>query len=231
VGVIEDFDQKAERGCPERHPRDYHDFVFRGGKLVGDFDNMYRYSSEVPWSQDKLSCHWCTEVGVLMLKDRAPYGSILEIGCGLGFIAAKLKELVRDKGLFDAFDVSPEAIRQAGTLHEGIGFYVDNIADPSFRPKRQYDLVVIKDIFWYVFDRMETTVRNINACVKPLGFLYLGQSFPALDSGFVGKEVIPNPDALLEFFSGYDPVYTALLRNHHLAKDGPVLHRLAVKAA
>ena len=32
---------------------DYHDYVFRNGKLVGDFEGMYRNSSAIPWHQDE----------------------------------------------------------------------------------------------------------------------------------------------------------------------------------
>ena len=31
---------------------DYHDFVFQEGKLVGEFEQMYRKSAQVPWHQD-----------------------------------------------------------------------------------------------------------------------------------------------------------------------------------
>ncbi len=158
----------------------------------------------------------------------SPYDSVLEIGCGLGYIAAKLKQFA--KCSIDAFDVSPEAIRKARSLHSGIGFYVDNIAKTSFQPQQLYDLVVTRDVFWYVFPQMETVVENINGCVRPNGFFYIAQSFPALDGPYVGKEVIPNPNALMEYFPNYDPVYTALLRNHQLVQDGPILHFLGIKS-
>lgn len=213
-------------------PEDYHDYVFRNGRLLGDFDNMYRYAKGVPWDQDKRCNHWYTEVGTTMLKAQAPYKSILEIGCGLGFFAAKLKQLpgqASTSSTIDAFDLSPEGIRKARRLHPSIGFYVDDITKSTFRPKRQYDLVVIKEIFWYVFGHMKTVVRNVSACVKPLGFLYIGQSFPAQHVHFVGKKVIANPDSLLRYFADYDRVYTALLRNNRQLKDGWILHCLSQK--
>lgn len=208
-------------------PEDYHAYVFRDEKLVGDFDKMYRHAKGIPWDQDKRCNHWYAEVGMLMLKERSPYDYVLEIGCGLGYIAAKLKGMARCG--IDAFDISSEAIRKARNLHPGIWFYVDNIAHESFRPGRQYDLVVIRDVFWYVFEHMETVIRNINASINYRGLLYICQSFPALDSSFVGKEVIPTPEALMTYFPNYDPVYTAFLRNHNLVNDGPILHFMGTK--
>lgn len=226
--MTKDANQKSAESRQGEFPEDYHDYVFKDGKLIGDFDNMYRYAKRVPWDQDERCHHWYAEVGMLMLKERAPYETVLEIGCGLGYIAAKLKQFA--KCSIDAFDVSEEAIRKARNLHPGIGFYVDNIAQASFHPQRQYDLVVVRDVFWYVFAHMATVVRNINICVKPHGFLYISQSFPGLESPYVGKEVIPTPDALIEYFSNFDPIYSARLRNHHLVNDGPILHFLGVKA-
>jgi SAM-dependent methyltransferase len=213
---------------------DYHDYVFRQGRLLGDFDNMYRHAKGVPWDQDTRCDHWYTEVGAVMLRAQAPYSAILEIGCGLGFFAAKLKQLpaqgrARANILIDAFDVSPEGISKAKRLHQGIGFYVDDITKSTFCPKRQYDLVVLKEIFWYVFGHMKTVVRNVSACVKPSGFLYIGQSFPAPDRPFVGKRVIPDPESLLRCFAGYERVYTALLRNNRHRQEGWILHCLSQK--
>lgn len=218
------------KGSPP-HPfsDDYHDYVFKDGKLVGDFDNMYRHSKVVPWEQDTRSEQWHTHVGIAMIRECGPYDHCLEIGCGLGYIAAKLTESVR-LGI-DAFDVSQVAVDKATQLHPGITFFVDDITSETFRPKRRYDLVVVSQVFWYVTSRLEITVRNIDACVKPGGFLYIGQSFPALDHYYVGKEQISGPDELINYFLRYTPIHTALLRNHRMAGDGPILHFLGAKSA
>jgi len=37
----------------KKFPTDYHDdYVFKDGKLVGDFEGMCRHSSDIPWRQD-----------------------------------------------------------------------------------------------------------------------------------------------------------------------------------
>lgn len=217
-----------EPGRRHGWPTDYHDYVFRNGELVGDFDNMYRYATDVPWHQDTYADHWCTEVGFLILKAQAPYGSILEIGCGLGYIAAKLKALVQD-GTVDAFDISEVAVREARRRHPGIQFYVDDITDPAFRPRRRYELVVVKDLFWYVLDHLQVVLRNLETCVASSGRLYLCQWFPDLAKPFVGKDVIPSPEALLARMSGYAPLATVLLSNDPQQEDGPILHVLGKK--
>lgn len=226
MGVIAKVPRATgQRTPPRRWPTQYHDYVFRDGKLIGDFDNMYRYAKSTPWDQDTRCQRWYTQVGMLMVKEHAPYGSILEIGCGLGYIVTQLRRFVTPgTGIVEAFDVSPEAVRKARRLHRGIKFYVDDITQPAFRPTRQYALVIVRDLVWYVFPHLKTVLTNINACVKPRGWLYVCQSFPMLERDFVGKNVIATPEALLAHFGQYEPVYTARLQNHARTADGPMLH-------
>ena len=42
---------------PIIHSEDYHDYVFKNGKLVGEMEQMYQKSKDIPWHQDKASEH------------------------------------------------------------------------------------------------------------------------------------------------------------------------------
>lgn len=226
------MNDQGRRPIPPGFSDDYHDYVFRDGRLIGDFDNMYRYAKGVPWDQDRRSSEWHAEVGILMLRDLGPFDSVLEVGCGLGYVSAKLNRLVSASGDgVDAFDISMEAVRKASELHPGIRFWVTDIRDANLQLRRQYQLVVIREVFWYVFDQLDVVLRNLDKSLRPGGFLYVCQSFPDLDSSFVGKDVIANPDALISRFAGYDVLFSARLRNHRLTKDGPILHFVAQKAS
>jgi SAM-dependent methyltransferase len=202
-------------------PTDYHDYVFRDGRLIGDFEGMYRFSSTVPWHQDKTWRDWPAQTAIALLASYGPFGRALEVGCGLGYFAAAFRELVRDG--VDAFDVSPEAIDQARQLHAGIGFYVDDIRSTSFVAHHQYDLVVVRDVLWYVFPFLEVVIRNLCGSLRPGGYLLVAQSFPALDRPFVGADVIPNPAALIAGLNWSDPIHSAELRNHRHPAEGPML--------
>lgn len=188
---------------------------------------MYRYSKEVPWRQDKIDQMWRVKAGLLMLEKKAPYETILDVGCGLGYLSRQMKNLC--SGIIDAFDVSPEAIRRAQQIHPGINFYVDDLLREDFRPKRTYDLVAVHEILWYVCHEMGRVVRNLDTCLKPGGYLYIGQFFPPLHRPFVGKEIIPDPNALIAFFHQFLPVSQSLVIDHELPNDGPVLHYLTQK--
>ncbi len=32
---------------------DYHDYVIKNGKLIGEFEQMYKNSAGIPWHQDE----------------------------------------------------------------------------------------------------------------------------------------------------------------------------------
>jgi hypothetical protein len=67
---------------------------------------------------------------------------------------------------------------------------------------QDFDLVVCKEIMWYVYPELEEVIHNLNTMVKKDGWLYLSQSFPETQD-FLGKEVIPDPFRLRELFTRY----------------------------
>lgn len=76
---------------------DYHDYVFKDGKLVGKFDEMYKYSAEIPWHQDKTVYSVFSEIDIAILK-QYKYESICEIGCGLGYFSNRLYSEISSNG-------------------------------------------------------------------------------------------------------------------------------------
>ncbi len=43
---------------------DYHDYVIKDGKYIGLYEDMYKYSKEIPWHQDKMALDWYTQIGL-----------------------------------------------------------------------------------------------------------------------------------------------------------------------
>ena len=217
----------------EGYPEDYHDYVIKDGKLVGAFDEMYRHAKDVPWGQDERCNHWYAETGLLMLRDEGPFDSILEIGAGLGYFTEKVRRIAgAENGAVHAFDISVEAARRAATLHPAIEFWSDDIMRRDFVPRRTYELVIVRDVFWYVFDELDQVIANVARLVEQAGKLYLSQSFPNLERPFVGKEVIPNPDALLAHFTkDFSLIHSIRLQRHRVTNDGPILQVLLERSA
>lgn len=79
------------------HTTDYHEYVFKDGKLIGKFEEMYRYSKEIPWHQDKTVYSVFSNIDISILR-QFKYKYICEIGCGLGYFSNRLyKELNSDE--------------------------------------------------------------------------------------------------------------------------------------
>ncbi|MBU2548460.1 MAG: hypothetical protein KKB20_08635, partial [Proteobacteria bacterium] len=73
---------------------DYHDYVIKSGRFVGEFEDMYRHSSGKPWHQDELAYAIFSDIDLTVLRAlRKRYGftTIGEIGCGLGYVADRMQ--------------------------------------------------------------------------------------------------------------------------------------------
>lgn len=199
--------------------RDYHDYIFKGDKLIGEFDQMYRNSSEIPWHQDEEAASWICDMSLKVIEPFAPYSSVLDIGCGLGYFTKRLRTVSQN---ITGFDVSQTAVIKARELFPDIRFEVADITNANWRLK-SFDLVVIKDLFWYVFPSMSTVVANIKNSMGPRAKLFVFQSFPRLSKEFIGKSIIPNPQSLAAHFSGFAKVLTTCdIQRHDYYEEGPM---------
>lgn len=187
---------------------DYHDYVFKDGGLVGDFEGMYRHSADVPWHQDKTAYDVSADLDMAILARRR-YGRICDIGAGLGHFTQRLYgELRTCEGrppTVTGFDISPTAVAEATRLWPGIRFVqTDLLSDAWQRPADRYDLVVAKDILWYVCQRLDRFLSRLVELVNTAdgGRLHISQSFPSSED-WVGRDVIPSHDALLQHMRRY----------------------------
>ena len=165
---------------------DYHDFVFRDGKLIGEFEAMYQKSSEVPWHQDndpeRLDC----QLALQFISGYGPYTRVFEVGCGLGYLAEMLHVRLNPKEVV-GFDIAPTAVTKAKNLFPRLRFEVLDIAKPRTTWARQpvpADLVVIRGCFWYLFQQMDQVVENLHALTTPGGNNICRPEFPSIESIF-----------------------------------------------
>jgi hypothetical protein len=61
---------------------DYHDFVIKDGRLVGEFEQMYVKSSDIPWHQDEQEDWLDVRLTVQLLEEYAPFDYICDFGYG-----------------------------------------------------------------------------------------------------------------------------------------------------
>jgi SAM-dependent methyltransferase len=181
---------------------DYHDYVIKDGRLIGDFEGMYRHSSEVPWHQDQQTNAIDLKMTIAMLKGLGPFDEIHDIGCGFGYYLDLLQKQIPAAGF--GYDVSETACKKAGELFPQSRFSVLDITRDALTAQGQARrLVSLRATLWYVFPHMEAVTRNLRASVGPNDILLISQNFPPLDKAFVGKEVIPDHLALVRHFGSF----------------------------
>ncbi len=193
---------------------DYHDYVIKDGKLIGEFEQMYQKAKGTPWHQDRQEEWLDIRLEVEMLREYAPFDYICDFGCGTGHFLSILCSSLGSKNLIQTgLDISETACARAKELFPKGNFstldlmarpevnIVDARADEIHPTDYQNALFSIRGTLWYVFPEMENVVKNIANRMRNNDLLLVTQNFPPLESKFVGKDVIPNPDAVVKWFS------------------------------
>ena len=207
---------------------DYHDYVIKDGKLLGEFEQMYQKASVTPWRQDEARGRWFNQVSVAIvgraLEDKA-VKDILEVNCGIGFFLSNFLEMGIN---LTGTDISPTAISQAKQKFPNINFFVDDIRCKKNRDV--YGMVLVSSLFWYIFDHIDIVLDNLAELVMPNGYLFVVECFPLLDKQFIGKEVIPDPDALVTYLSeSFETVVDGRIMRSEYPNDGPIFYWLGRK--
>lgn len=183
---------------------DYHDYVFRDGELVGDFERMYRNSTDVPWHQDRTAYEVGADIDISIMRTRR-YRTIRDVGCGLGYFTSRMfHELQSPTGgppSVSGVDCSSTAIEDASARFPGIRFVVADLLSGTRDDRRtRCDLVVARDVLWYVYKKLDYFLSRILAMVNGStgrGHIHITQSFPSGDQ-WVGQNIIGGPAQLLD---------------------------------
>jgi len=191
---------------------DYHDYVFKDGRLLGQFDQMYQNSKEVPWHQDMTAKKVIVDLDIAIIKHFMPLfnmKSLCDIGCGLGYVTARLYDhfspLVNDLKI-TGVDVSKEAVKQARKLQPHIDFlHLDLSCNKPDHLK--FDFIYMKDVLWYITDNIDEFFLNAKGMLNPGGGIYVMQSVPDTDQ-FVGSHLFPSTFEISKFLTRHFlPVY------------------------
>ena len=198
----------------------YQDYVFKDGTLIGEFDKMYQESEEIPWKQDKTAHSLAVDFDLNILKKylRNKDISILDNGCGIGYVTDRLK---RELNISDmsGCDISENAIAKAAKRYPEINFFVKDMLGKPDQDNKKYDLIYIKDILWYVVDDLEIFMRNILSMLKSGGMIYAMQSFPDAEE-YYGKNEFPKPESILNYYErDFDFKYKSIIKENYNAPD------------
>lgn len=104
---------------------DYHDYVFREGKLVAEFEEMYRNSATIPCHQDEQENWIDVRLTKEILQDIGRFDQIHDFGCGTGhYLDLMVKHSLATNGKSYGYDVSATACEKAASLFPRSSFSV-----------------------------------------------------------------------------------------------------------
>jgi SAM-dependent methyltransferase len=177
---------------------DYHDYFIKDGRFIGEFEQMYR-NVEDPWYCAGRSHSLFNDLLVALATHLAPpRAAILEAGCGLGALAARLKAALPDADVRGC-DVSPTAIEKAREKHPDVGFFVQDLTtlERAPLPSGSLDVVTLAQVLWCVLPSAPHIIREIFRLLKPNGSLLVLQQFYGDAEQKYGRGIVEDPSDFL----------------------------------
>ncbi len=177
----------------------YQDYVIRSGKLIGEFEEMYRDHAD-PWEQTTRESHASEKAVALNLLSRLQADGrplrVLELGCGLGDFTARIGALgVKVIGM----DISPTAIAKARERHPSIEFVAGSITDHELIERLAPDVIVMAEITWYVLEQLPAFLKFYKHRLPDTYLIHLLMTYaPGVQQ--YGKEWFTNLDEIKAYF-------------------------------
>ena len=145
----------------EQPPR-YQDYVIKDGKLVGDFDGLYKNFDD-PWHQliedyafdslRVLAISWCNR-----LRKKFGASRVVELGCGFGHLTEQLRQ--QDFSSVGV-DISKVAIEKAREINPSSTFVTAGLNDFEKISQFDPDIFLMAEITWYVLDDLNKFIDNL----------------------------------------------------------------------
>ena len=107
--------------------------------------------------------------------DLKPGLRVLDAGCGPGKITSILHEMIQPDGTILGIDYSEERIHYAKQHYgqkEGIDFQIHDLRN-SLDAMGLFDFIWVRFVLEYNREESPDIVRNLTACLKPGGYLFL----------------------------------------------------------
>ena len=122
--------------------------------------------------------------------------TILEVGCGTGFVLNFLADNLPGSSL-SGFDISSIAIQHARQKFPKHDCTVGDIGSLKFAPEEKYDIVIFNQILWYILENLQTAVFNAGKLLRPGGHLRISMGY--LKEQRYGLDIADGFDGCREF--------------------------------
>lgn len=177
----------------------YSDYVIRDGRLVGEFEQMYRDFSD-PWHQMTRE-RFASEKAVMLnlldrLQQRFGVRKVVEVGSGLGNLTERIAALgLKVVGL----DVSETAVSKARGRYSHIPFEVARFDDFERLRALAPDAIVMAEVTWYVLNDLREFIAFIERELPHTFLLHSLMTYPPGTQQY-GREFFTDLEGILDFF-------------------------------
>ena len=198
-------------------------FVFRerdDGELefIGDFDGLYRNEKD-PWAQSGNDDQWVDYYNfsrgniVKAIDQLSSTGSLVEIGCGIGFVTDFIAQNLPGYEV-DGMDISSVAVERASEKFPKYNFMSCDIGSRDFGLVEKYDVVLLNQLLWYILQNLETAISNCHKLIKSGGYLVISQSFLREKQRY-GSDIVEGCEGLSDFIAKHHQAEFSLLKVHY----------------
>lgn len=177
---------------------DYRDYVIRDGRLIGEFDQMYRNVAD-PWHCEAEAGSFKNDLLIAAVSRLASnVRQAFDVGCGLGGLTARLHQAVPHAS-WHACDVSDTAVAQASATVPGVRFVRHDLTTDPMLPvaSESLDLIVMSEVMWYILPVLSDVLGHFRAALRPGGHLMVLQYFLGPGEQTYGTEYVRAPADLL----------------------------------
>lgn len=177
-----------------KYPK-YQDYVIKDGKLIGEFEELYKDFSD-PWEQSSREINALEKfVGIQLIK-RYGHSTPIEYGCGLGVFTNMLFQAV---GNSIGVDISTTAIQRAKENYPEPKFIVGDILDKSLFDKYKPDVICFVEVSWYVLDKLDSFKKLLKK--RPgTGFFHSLMTYNT-DEQKYGNHLFSNLEEIVDYWS------------------------------
>jgi len=177
----------------------YQDYVIKDGRLVGEFEQMYRDFND-PWEQStrELGAHEKV-VGLEILKSNQ-LNRIIELGCGLGDYTSRIAEISEN---VLGIDVSETAVNKACSKYDHIKFSQGDILDFDLYRQFKPDCIVLAEISWYVLEKLPAFFKFLKEEMSGVSILHLLMTYAEGEQKY-GKEYFSNLKEIMSYWDVVD---------------------------
>lgn len=181
-----------------KYPR-YQDYVIKDGKLVGEFEQMYRDFND-PWEQSTREQGAFEKLVALEIIRRQGFRRVVELGCGFGDYTVKLQQVT---GNILGIDVSKTAIQKARLRHPDVDFVAADILDFDVYRHFKPDCIVMAEITWYVLDKINMFKSFLHKEMRGGGLIHLLMTY-CEDEQKYGRDYFTNLDGIMKYWDCVD---------------------------